>query len=51
VQASTGSFKQTGAPSARTTSDWFFANASSTITDFNADGVLDEHNNNAIGVF
>jgi hypothetical protein len=51
VKASTGSFTLTGDTSAQTTADWFFANASSTITDFNDDGVKDQHNNNAIGVF
>jgi hypothetical protein len=51
VQASTGAFKLSGDTSAATTADWFFSNASGTVNDFNDDGVKDEHNNNAIGVF
>ena len=51
VTASTGTFKLSGDTTAASTADWFFANALSTISDFNDDGVKDEHNNNAIGVF
>ena len=51
VNASTGPFTLTGDGSASAAADWFFANASSIVTDFNDDGVNDEHNNNAIGVF
>jgi hypothetical protein len=51
VTPSTGAFKLSGDASAATTADWFFANSPSTVSDFNDDGVKDEHNNNAIGVF
>jgi hypothetical protein len=51
VKASAGAFTLSGDSSAATTADWYFANASSTITDFNDDGGKDEHNNNTIGVF
>jgi Ca2+-binding RTX toxin-like protein len=51
VKASTGVFTLSGDASASTAADWFFANASSTVKDFNDDSVKDEHNNNAIGVF
>jgi hypothetical protein len=51
VKASTGAFTLTGDTSAQTTADWFFGNSSSTVSDFNDDGVSDEHNNNAVGVF
>ena len=51
VNHSGGAFTLSGDTSAETTADWFFSNASSTISDFNDDGVQDEHNNNALGVF
>jgi hypothetical protein len=51
VRGSTGAFTLSGDSSASTAADWFFAGSSSTVTDFNDDGVQDEHNNNAIGVF
>jgi hypothetical protein len=51
VKASTGAFTLWGDSSAASTADWFFSNASSTVKDFNDDGVKDEHNNNALGVF
>ncbi len=51
VKPSTGSFTLSGDTSAQTTADWFFSSASSTVNDFNDDGVQDEHNNNTIGVF
>jgi hypothetical protein len=51
VRASSGSFTLSGDTSASLAADWFFSNASSTVKDFNDDGVKDEHNNNAIGVF
>ncbi len=51
VRASTGAFTLSGDTSVETTADWFFSNASSTLSDFNDDGVQDEHNNNALGVF
>jgi hypothetical protein len=50
-KASTGAFTLAGDSSASSAADWFFSNASSTVKDFDDDGVLDEHNNNAIGVF
>jgi hypothetical protein len=50
VHASTGAFTLKGDTSSSSNPDWFFSNSSSTITDFNDDGVHDEHNNNAIGV-
>jgi hypothetical protein len=51
VRASTGAFTLSGDPSASSNPDWFFSRSPSTVTDFNDDGVQDEHNNNAIGVF
>jgi hypothetical protein len=51
VRASSGAFTLSGDTSASLAADWFFSNASSTVKDFNDDGVKDEHNNNAIGVF
>jgi hypothetical protein len=51
VKASTGAFTLSGDTSASSAADWFFSNASSTVKDFNDDGVKDEHNNNAIGTF
>ncbi len=51
VKPSSGSFTLSGDTSAQTTADWFFSSASSTVNDFNDDGVQDEHNNNTIGVF
>ncbi len=51
VRASTGSFTLSGDTGASSNPDWFFASASSTVSDFNDDGVQDEHNNNAFGVF
>jgi hypothetical protein len=51
VKPSTGAFTLSGDTSPSTAADWYFANASSTVTDFNDDGVLDEHNNNTIGTF
>jgi Ca2+-binding RTX toxin-like protein len=51
VRASTGTFTLSGDTSASSNPDWFFSNSPSTVTDFNHDGVQDEHNNNAIGVF
>jgi hypothetical protein len=51
ANASAGAFSLSGDTSAQTTADWFFANAPSTVRDFNDDGMNDEHNNNAIGVF
>jgi hypothetical protein len=51
VNANTGAFTLSGAPSASAAADWFFANPASTVNDFNDDGVNDDHNNNAIGVF
>jgi hypothetical protein len=51
VRASTGAFTLKGDTSSSSKPDWFFSNSSSTVTDFNDDGVQDEHNNNAIGVF
>ncbi len=51
VRASTGAFTLSGDSSASSSADWFFASLSSTIKDFNDDGVKDEHNNNALGVF
>jgi hypothetical protein len=51
VKASSRAFTLKGDTSAASTTDWFFANASSAVKDFNDDGVKDEHNNNAIGVF
>ncbi len=51
VIGSTGAFTLAGDSATRTAADWFFANALSTVTDFNGGGVQDEHNNNAIGVF
>ena len=45
VAASTGAFALLGKTAA---TDWFFSNASSTVTGF---GGQDEHNNNALGVF
>jgi hypothetical protein len=51
VKASTGTFTLSGDASGSSAADWFFANSCSTVKDFNDDGVLDEHNNNAIGVF
>ncbi len=50
VKPSTGAFTLSGDTSAETTADWFFSSASSTVNDFNDDGVQDEHNNNALGV-
>jgi hypothetical protein len=49
VRASTGSLTLSGDSGASSNPDWFFS--SSPVTDFNDDGVQDEHNNNAIGVF
>jgi hypothetical protein len=51
VKASSGAFTLKGDTSASSAADWFFSNSSSTVTDFNDDGVQDEHNNNALGVF
>jgi hypothetical protein len=51
VRASTGAFTLAGDTSVAATADWFFSSSSSTVNDFNDDGVKDEHNNNAIGVF
>jgi len=51
VRASSGSFTLSGDTSASSAADWFFSNSSSIVKDFNDDGVKDEHNNNAIGVF
>jgi Ca2+-binding RTX toxin-like protein len=51
VKASSGAFTLAGDASAETTADWFFSNSSSRVTDFDDDGVNDEHNNNALGVF
>jgi hypothetical protein len=51
VKASLGAFKLTGDSSASATADWFFANAASIVSDFNDDGVHDEHNNNGFGMF
>jgi hypothetical protein len=51
VRASCGSFTLSGDSSASAAADWFFSSSTSTVKDFNDDGVKDEHNNNAIGVF
>jgi hypothetical protein len=51
VRASSGAFTLKGDTSASSNPDWFFSSSPSTVTDFNDDGVKDEHNNNAIGVF
>jgi hypothetical protein len=51
AHASSGAFTLSGDSSASSNPDWFFCNSSSTVTDFDDDGVNDEHNNNAIGVF
>jgi hypothetical protein len=51
VRASTGAFTLKGDTSSSSKPDWFFSNSPSTVADFNDDGVQDEHNNNAIGVF
>jgi len=51
VRASTGSFTLQGDTSASTAADWFFSSSPSTVSDFNDDGVQDQHNNNALGVF
>jgi hypothetical protein len=51
VHASTGAFTLSGDTAGSGAADWFFSNSSSTVTDFNDDGVSDEHNNNALGVF
>ena len=51
VKASTGAFTLKGDTSSSSNPDWFFSSSPSTVTDFNDDGVQDEHNNNAIGVF
>ncbi len=51
VEASSGAFTLSGDASAENTADWFFSSTSSTVKDFDDDGVKDEHNNNAIGVF
>jgi hypothetical protein len=51
VRASTGSFTLSGDTSASAATDWFFSSSTSTVNDFNDDGLQDEHNDNAIGVF
>jgi hypothetical protein len=51
VKASTGAFTLAGDAAASSAADWFFANAASSVSDFNDDGVKDEHNNNSLGVF
>jgi hypothetical protein len=51
VKPSTGAFTLSGDTAVATTADWFFSASPSTVSDFNDDGVKDEHNNNAIGVF
>jgi hypothetical protein len=51
VHASTGAFTLSGDSGSSSNPDWFFSNSSSTVTDFNDDGVNDEHNNNTIGAF
>jgi hypothetical protein len=48
VKPSTGAFTLAGDTAASGNPDWFFSNSSSTVTDFNDQG-LDAHNNNAIG--
>jgi hypothetical protein len=50
VKASTGSFTLSGDTGLSSNPDWFFSAKSSTVTDFDDDGVQDEHNNNALGV-
>jgi hypothetical protein len=51
VRASTGAFTLSGDSGSSSNPDWFFSSSPSTVTDFNDDGVQDEHNNNAIGTF
>jgi Ca2+-binding RTX toxin-like protein len=52
VKPSTGAFTLAGDTAKSSNPDWFFSNSSSTVSDFNDDGgVLDAHNNNAIGTF
>jgi hypothetical protein len=51
VLASTGAFTLKGDTSESSKPDWFFSSSPSTVSDFNDDGVQDEHNNNALGVF
>jgi hypothetical protein len=51
VRASSGAFTLMGDTSTSSNPDWFFSSSPSTVSDFNDDGVQDEHNNNAIGVF
>jgi hypothetical protein len=52
VRASSGtSFTLSGDTSASSNPDWFFSSSPSTVSDFNDDGVQDQHNNNAMGVF
>jgi hypothetical protein len=52
VRAVSGtSFTLSGDTSASSNPDWFFSASPSTVSDFNDDGVQDQHNNNAIGVF